>query len=1639
MLTGFEVAGLVVYHTQTIATITTQLKGRLRENPATRNLLDEGQKLAEELHQLIKNETVEVNGELESQLRRLSSKLPGIRALLSDSKSRRDISEAVQQLREELRELEIICGVQTHVEHPITRGAGSWERSRPTTPILRLPEELNVWSEAQQRFLSASAILDPGSSQNLVPRRFIENLDHPASTGPIPVVYSFGNALSRRFSDLLAVTWDSLGFSAKPSNVVSLEISLANVTQAQDRLVRLDFHVQEETDIYLGRGALDRIPTLRSRFGDPLIPGRQKDGLHRIHSPRELAVADVIFVHGLNGDPHGTWKGESNVFWPQDLLANDLEKCSIWTYTYDSNIVMEKQVSEPIKSIVEDLADNLITSVEKATQNHLIWVCHSLGGLLVKTALTRSRLKPGSFITQPIFSRTKGVIFVGTPHTGSALSTRSALFANIMSVFSGHSPGTRHETMIGERRLDSTITLTTSDFAVLMDEEHFPIVSLYETKPMLTEAGPRTIVSSLTRLHHPQESWDYIEGNHLSMCKFDTREEIGYQKILSALRAFRDGIVLQDLQHNVYGRLQSKTGSVRSSLSDAERVDIDSIYSTFRLKVDLPSARWQSSKTRSSTDGTWIRESPYLKEWLTDEKQSPLLIQGPAGCGKTVIAESILEYLRETSILRKIGHRVCQLQIFFKSYQVAQESSPVTVLESLIAQVLDQNNELVRYVDRKSLMSTLRSVERHSLLSAVEPHLAIAVLTSTLRLMLEDTCWVSTYLVFDALDECHPKYARTTIEVLSLLSKIPGIRTVLTTTDTASNLAEWDLMLRNFSEGRSIIRMDLVDDQHGWRAVIKAYIVDRVSEAQRDLRISHAESVDLQDRLIKLPQVSFLVVDLLLQHLQEPSSVSNTDSRKSRWFDTAMAELEDRGDLYHILINLTNRQSRSSIFVLSVLACVFEPLRLQDLVSILQFNKSMQEDIPSGVDEITSELTEQIQGPLQQLVRLDGDGLHLSSDFIRRVVLERMNDASRVAPYVWDEPSRVHLQIAKACLEILLHDSNTVQSNDMKVRSGRVAARSYALSHWEEHCVAAGEAADVLGNLILRWKEVTGSLFGHRSEASELTSSLLKNQATELAGSIFSDIPTTLASLGEEDVTGVLNEEPELTIQGAGLTNRDSRLDPDAKSIDETFRILVSSEEQGEALLASKLANPHVDKSKYLKKAITDQNTDIVNLVLKSLSKTDFSLTSDLLKYAVIFPSRQLVRTLLLRKELFDMEAAFVRAAEIANLGVCEDLLAYGAKIAPNVGPENPSTPLHLAARRGQKDLVAMMLRWNAPVNIRDYHNRTPLHIAAENGHADVVDTLLQNSASVVAEDTKRRTAMFLACACGHKITARQLWLSGSKLSQRDLSQRTMLHAAANTGRESVVEMLLSAGMSPNCHDSHKATPLHEAASRGLAPIVQRLLDAGADVNAADSQGKTALHFACQSRNAPETVIRLLLDRGADPELTTTKSRRIPLLLAAEFSTVRALKMFAARHKQLFFMRDCKEQSAFQIVERYEKSAVDRDEKRNFLLEHFSTLQQVRRYRTNSISDSQKETSKEEKVAFTKIRPHRLNSESVIQKIPIQEKEIIFDSFQNLMLALIAGDHLARSKSQSPALTVSSSEEGISSLTLNSVKKKTVP
>ena len=159
------------------------------------------------------------------------------------------------------------------------------------------------------------------------------------------------------------------------------------------------------------------------------------------------------------------------------------------------------------------------------------------------------------------------------------------------------------------------------------------------------------------------------------------------------------------------------------------------------------------------------------------------------------------------------------------------------------------------------------------------------------------------------------------------------------------------------------------------------------------------------------------------------------------------------------------------------------------------------------------------------------------------------------------------------------------------------------------------------------------------------------------------------------------------------------------------------------------------------------------------------------------------------------------------------------------------------------------------------------------------VQALLAEGVDVNTPRADGATALLWAAHWGALDTVDLLLRAGADVHTADDHGVTPLARAAENASLPIVERLLGAGADANAAQTSGLTPLMTAARTGNLAIVRALVDHGAAVNAATIEtGGTALMWALAAPH-PD-IVRLLLDRGADPAQSTTVGFT-PLMFAA--------------------------------------------------------------------------------------------------------------------------------------------------------------
>jgi hypothetical protein len=216
-------------------------------------------------------------------------------------------------------------------------------------------------------------------------------------------------------------------------------------------------------------------------------------GFTPLYDPEDANV-DVVAVTGLGGHALGSFRSADGLsVWLRDFAPDDIPRARFITYGYDTAVVASHS-NQGVHELAHTLLDGLVTFRQRTQtqQRPLLFVCHSLGGVVLKEALVMS-----SKVTDAkqkklleVMTMTYGLVFMGVPNLGLKHNQLKTVVQ-----------GQRNEHFVRDLVVNSDgeasqiLSLLTSEFSDLDKRRSLPfeIVSYYETV-----SSPTVLVS----VHH---------------------------------------------------------------------------------------------------------------------------------------------------------------------------------------------------------------------------------------------------------------------------------------------------------------------------------------------------------------------------------------------------------------------------------------------------------------------------------------------------------------------------------------------------------------------------------------------------------------------------------------------------------------------------------------------------------------------------------------------------------------------------------------------------------------------------------------------------------------------------------------------------------------------------------------------------------------------------------------------------------------------------------------------------------------------------------------------------------------------------------------------------------------------------------
>lgn len=282
------------------------------------------------------------------------------------------------------------------------------------------------------------------------------------------------------------------------------------------------------------------------------------------HQDMEYASVDIILVHGINGGASWTFRQHDtqkhkpiitqekrtqlytqanntgmldNLYtwcWPTDWLVPKLNvNARVLAMDYRSHwFTWEANNTKIDQGRTIDEHSMEIASILKAAgvgKRPIIWIAHSMGGLIVKNVITNKELGGTE-----ILSSTCGIVFLSVPHHGSQLASRTGFFKTILKP--------TKEILDLVENSQALLNLQ-ANFENVMKKRNISILSLNETEPMkkngfkVTFVEPKSADIGIGSFH------EIADTTHMDICKPKSRDCKSFKLILGFVQE-----VLQNLK-----------------------------------------------------------------------------------------------------------------------------------------------------------------------------------------------------------------------------------------------------------------------------------------------------------------------------------------------------------------------------------------------------------------------------------------------------------------------------------------------------------------------------------------------------------------------------------------------------------------------------------------------------------------------------------------------------------------------------------------------------------------------------------------------------------------------------------------------------------------------------------------------------------------------------------------------------------------------------------------------------------------------------------------------------------------------------------------------------------------------------------
>ncbi|KAI3391627.1 hypothetical protein diail_7028 [Diaporthe ilicicola] len=697
------------------------------------------------------------------------------------------------------------------------------------------------------------------------------------------------------------------------------------------------------------------------------------------------------------------------------------------SFGYDSVLLFGRSTSD-VGTFAEQLLESLLSRrMNIAESRPIIFICHSLGGIVVKKAIIRAHEK---YRYHNLLRSVHGIMFFGTPHRGSSLANWSTVLSNVANFAS---LGSKTNWKLSQNLQTESGQLQEISKSFVDRAKSLQIISFYETDKM-EYLNQLVVEEDSAVLGFPDEVSIGITGNHRTMCRFDSIDEQRYRCVWTNIQNLA-GSASNPKQVSTAGSDRDSTGSsaklplstlsqpsstrkpreewpngleqkqksdwlaenfdrarsddVAESINQAEikrqqKQEADRQKQERRAQVNflrlLRNSHYEAHKDRypPAVPGTcqWLVRHEKYRHWRQKQSSDLLWLSADAGCGKSVLISYLIDHLKSMENKIQVPEVVCY---FFFKEDNSEQNYATNAISAILHQLYSAQPWLLRHVTSQFLdqgKDILRSFNS---------------LWKLLDVSTTDPSSRDVILVFDGLDECEPSTRQQLLKSLtrfysaregSSLTHPPFVKTIIASRPNNDIKHAFDVL--------PTIRLRGEDEPEAISQDVELVIEHHIENATRR-GIPREVLADVRAGLIKGADRTFLWTTLVIDLLETKKGAS-----KRELIDILGA----RGDIFQIYDRLLEQSSNAfqAKKLLQIVVGAIRPMTLSELGVAMAVNTDQMtfEDLKLDVVHNFEERAKELCGHFIRIVR---ETVYLVHQTAREFLLVQTQGAQPTEPF----------------------------------------------------------------------------------------------------------------------------------------------------------------------------------------------------------------------------------------------------------------------------------------------------------------------------------------------------------------------------------------------------------------------------------------------------------------------------------------------------------------------------------------------------------------------------------------------------------------------------------------------------------------